>query len=81
MLVMWSLQAAGVSLLTVHGRTKEEKKHAVGLCDWFNGRGPPLVLSMLCRDAVAEVKKALEIPVILNGGIMDLSDYERCVDG
>ena len=40
------------------------------------GRRSALIVSY--RDAISEVKKALAIPVVLNGGIMDYSDYERC---
>jgi len=58
------LEAAGISVLTVHGRTKEEKKTEVGLCDW---------------DAVMAIKKVMNIPVVLNGGIADYADYERAM--
>ena len=73
-------QAAGISVLTVHGRTKEEKKTEVGLCDWCAHQA-----SLDCththvsalRDAVMAIKKVMNIPVVLNGGIADYADYER----
>ena len=34
MKLVYSLQAAGASVITVHGRTKEEKGHHVKECNW-----------------------------------------------
>eukprot|EP00656_Telonema_subtile_P038059 TRINITY_DN4260_c0_g2_i2.p1 TRINITY_DN4260_c0_g2~~TRINITY_DN4260_c0_g2_i2.p1 ORF type:complete len:463 (-),score=96.96 TRINITY_DN4260_c0_g2_i2:312-1700(-) len=58
------LEAAGASIITIHGRTKEEKKLAVGLTDW---------------DAIKAIKAEMKIPVFLNGGIADYHDYERAM--
>jgi len=58
------LEAAGLSMLTVHGRLKEQNKQYVGTCDW---------------EAVKAIKEALQIPVVLNGGIGHMGDVERCL--
>merc|ERR1719331_1283527 len=57
-------EQAGASLLTVHGRTKEEKGHSVGAVDW---------------STVAAVKAHVNIPVLANGGIETWADVERCM--
>lgn len=48
------IEDAGASILTVHGRTKEQKGHTQGLAD----------LKM-----VREIKQSLSIPVISNGNV------------
>ncbi len=48
------LERHGCSLLTVHGRTKEQNKERVGSCDW---------------EAIKQIKEAMDIPVVANGGI------------
>jgi tRNA-dihydrouridine synthase 1 len=58
------LQETGISMLTVHGRTRESNKQYVGAADW---------------DIIAEIKRALHIPVIANGGIEDMKDAEECL--
>ena len=59
------LQEAGCSVLTVHGRTKEHIHQKVGAADW---------------SAIRQVKAALRIPVISNGGIGCYADLQRCLD-
>jgi tRNA-dihydrouridine synthase 1 len=58
------LQERGVQLITVHGRTKEQKGKNCGPPDW---------------ESVREIKKALHIPVISNGGIRKFSDIQDCL--
>jgi len=58
------LEAAGCSLLTLHGRTKEMKGQHTGPCNW---------------EAVKIVKSQLGIPVFVNGGIETFQDVERCL--
>uniref|UniRef100_A0A7S1C2D7 tRNA-dihydrouridine(16/17) synthase [NAD(P)(+)] n=1 Tax=Bicosoecida sp. CB-2014 TaxID=1486930 RepID=A0A7S1C2D7_9STRA len=59
------LEAAGASMLCVHGRTKEQKGQNVGRCDW---------------DGIKAIKLALGIPIVANGGIGCNADVQRCLD-
>ena len=66
-----ALERAGCSLLTVHGRTKENKQQKTGNCNW---------------KAIGIIKKYVQIPVVSNGGIKDIKDVyaclkETCADG
>lgn len=58
------LEAAGASVLCLHGRTKEMKGQFTGPADW---------------DAIAAVRKRVGIPLIANGGIQTFQDVERCL--
>lgn len=59
------LEAAGAYILTVHGRTKEQKKDLVGASDWA---------------MIKKIKQTLSIPVFANGGIFTFKDVERCLE-
>ncbi|KAF8065442.1 HAP2 [Scenedesmus sp. PABB004] len=55
------LQAAGASLLAVHGRTREQKDAAAHRADWA---------------AIAAVRAALAIPVLANGDVRCRADAD-----
>lgn len=59
------LEKAGCSILTVHGRTKEQNKHKTGKCDW---------------DIIKKIKEELSIPVFANGGIHSFEDVQKCLE-
>ncbi|GAM22365.1 hypothetical protein SAMD00019534_055400 [Acytostelium subglobosum LB1] len=59
------LQEAGCQLLTVHGRTKEQKGHLLCHADW---------------KAIKAIKDALTIPVFANGSVVEYSDIEPCLE-
>jgi tRNA-dihydrouridine synthase len=64
-----ALVNAGASLLTVHGRTREEKGQLVREPDW----------QTIARIKQHFANRAVPIPIIANGGIECLEDIERCI--
>lgn len=59
------LEAAGASLVAVHGRTREEKWAGRSRADW---------------DTIRAVKAALSIPVLANGNIRHVADVFDCIE-
>ena len=62
-----TLVNAGAQMLTIHGRTREQKQQATGSCDW---------------ERVAEIKKHFgdKVPIIANGGIETIEDVYICLE-
>ena len=59
------LEDAGASVITVHGRTREQNKQLAGSASW---------------EAIGKVVSSLSIPVIANGGVGCAEDVRRCLD-
>ena len=65
-----TLVVAGASMLTIHGRLREEKGHEVSFANW----------DMIRRIKAHFVSRGIKIPIISNGGISNAEDFERCLD-
>lgn len=59
------LEKAGAKVITIHGRTKEEKGQKVRECNW---------------EAIKKIKELSNIPIIANGGIESFNDVEKCLE-
>jgi tRNA-dihydrouridine synthase 1 len=57
---------AGASMLTIHGRTREEKGHQVGPADW---------------ETIRRLRERfIGVPIIANGGIETSEDITSCLE-
>lgn len=59
------IEATGIKVLTVHGRTKEQNKHLTGFSNW---------------EAIRFIKESVGIPVIANGGIETFENVVKCLE-
>ena len=59
------IEAAGASILAVHGRTRDQKDTRLHRADWA---------------AIAAVRAALRIPVLANGDVRNLEEAAACME-
>jgi tRNA-dihydrouridine synthase 1 len=60
-----AVEECGVQMLTVHGRTIQEKKQFVKEANW---------------SIIKQIKESINIPVVANGGISCYADVVRCLE-
>lgn len=65
-----TLVEAGASIITIHGRTRDEKGHNTVQADW----------EMIRRVKEHFISKGVNIPIIANGGIEFYEDIQKCLD-
>ncbi|PJF17308.1 hypothetical protein PSACC_02887 [Paramicrosporidium saccamoebae] len=59
------IEDAGAQIITVHGRTREQRGENTGVADW---------------QKIRMVKEAVSVPVFANGNILFSDDYDRCLE-
>ncbi|OAF72156.1 hypothetical protein A3Q56_00035 [Intoshia linei] len=59
------IESAGCSMLTVHARTKEQRGINTGCSNW---------------EYIKEIKKVISIPLIYNGGILNMNHVDICMN-
>lgn len=65
-----TLVDAGASIITIHGRTRDEKGHSTLNADW----------DMIRRVKEHFVAKGINIPIFANGGIEFYEDIQKCLN-
>ncbi|SBT72487.1 tRNA-dihydrouridine synthase, putative [Plasmodium malariae] len=61
----YDLQSRNVKMITIHGRTKEEKGINIKHCDY---------------EIIKIIKERLSIPIVANGSIEHFEDIEKCLN-